>query len=310
MEAGSPPPKKFRTQPSASKVMATVFWGSKGIILIDYKPAGTSMTGDYYANVNKQLRVAIKEKRRGKLAAGILLLHDNAPVHKSGVAQAAIRECKFEQLNTRHTVQTWPQVIIICFEIWSPSCVERDSRRWFQGCYRGLVWGPNGRFLFQRHRLLKRTVCQMHWSKGGLCWKIMLKPSSNLWVKPRVLRTYWTPLVYAIVLTKTYHYMPQVLGKVAQSDARSTERGLDPLVQPFVEHFQSGPEGPMLYCFVLTDLKSSLLTYSLTILRPLSPIGWCKQDSCHWMAKGWALSTSDTLYIECLKLLACRGRSL
>ena len=38
---GSPPPKKFRTQPSASKVMAAVFWDSKGIILIDYKPAGT-----------------------------------------------------------------------------------------------------------------------------------------------------------------------------------------------------------------------------------------------------------------------------
>ena len=96
---GSPPPKKFRTQPSASKVMATVFWDSKGIILIDYKPAGTSITGEYYANVIKQLRAAIKEKRRGKLTAGVLLLHDNAPVHKSRVAQAAIRECKFEQLN-------------------------------------------------------------------------------------------------------------------------------------------------------------------------------------------------------------------
>ena len=83
---GSPPPKKFRTQPSASKVMATVFWDSKGIILIDYKPAGTSITVEYYANVIKQLRVAIKEKRRGKLAAGVLLLHDNAPVHKSRVA--------------------------------------------------------------------------------------------------------------------------------------------------------------------------------------------------------------------------------
>ena len=96
---GSPPPKKFRTQPSASKVMAMVFWDSKGIILIDYKPACTSITGEYYANVIKQLRVAIKEKRRGKLAADVLLLHDNAPVHKSRVAQAAIRECKFEQLN-------------------------------------------------------------------------------------------------------------------------------------------------------------------------------------------------------------------
>ena len=41
----------------------------------------------------------IKEKRRGKLAAGVILLHDNAPVHKSRVAQAAIGECKLEQLN-------------------------------------------------------------------------------------------------------------------------------------------------------------------------------------------------------------------
>ena len=79
--------------------MATVFWDSKWIILIDYKPAGTSLTGEYYANVIKQLWVAIKEKQRGKLAAGVLLLHDNAPVHKSRVAQAALRECKFEQLN-------------------------------------------------------------------------------------------------------------------------------------------------------------------------------------------------------------------
>ena len=58
-----------------------MFWDSKGIILIDYKPVGTSITGEYYANVIKQLRVAIKEKRRGKLAACVLLLHDNAPVH-------------------------------------------------------------------------------------------------------------------------------------------------------------------------------------------------------------------------------------
>ena len=85
-----------------------VFWDSKGIILIDYTPTGTSITGEYYANVIKQLRVAIKEKRRGKLAIGVLLLHDkrtpiddndNAPVHKSRAAKAAIRECKFEQLN-------------------------------------------------------------------------------------------------------------------------------------------------------------------------------------------------------------------
>ena len=41
----------------------------------------------------------LKKKRRGKLAAGVLLLHDNAPVDKSRVAQTAICECKFEQIN-------------------------------------------------------------------------------------------------------------------------------------------------------------------------------------------------------------------
>ena len=38
--------------------------------------------------VIKQLRVAIEETRRGELAADVLLLHGNVPVHKSRVAQA------------------------------------------------------------------------------------------------------------------------------------------------------------------------------------------------------------------------------
>ena len=42
---GSPHPKKFRTQPSAGKVMGTVFWDAKGVILVDYRPAGSSITG-------------------------------------------------------------------------------------------------------------------------------------------------------------------------------------------------------------------------------------------------------------------------
>jgi len=31
----SPPPKKFRTQTSAGKVMATIFWDSEGLLLTD-----------------------------------------------------------------------------------------------------------------------------------------------------------------------------------------------------------------------------------------------------------------------------------
>ena len=37
-----------------------------------------------------------------KYEAGVLLLHDNVPVHRSRATQAVIRECKFEQLNHPH----------------------------------------------------------------------------------------------------------------------------------------------------------------------------------------------------------------
>jgi hypothetical protein len=62
-------------------------------------PQKTTITGQTYANTITALREAIKEKRRGKLSAGVLLLHDNAPVRMSAKSQAAIRQCGFQQLN-------------------------------------------------------------------------------------------------------------------------------------------------------------------------------------------------------------------
>ena len=47
---GSPRPKKLKTQPSAGKVMATVFWDAKGVIILDFLPKRSTITGVYYAN--------------------------------------------------------------------------------------------------------------------------------------------------------------------------------------------------------------------------------------------------------------------
>ena len=60
---GSPRSKKFKTQPSAGKMMATVFWDKKGIIMLDFLPKRSKITGVYYANLLDQLRTAIWEKR-------------------------------------------------------------------------------------------------------------------------------------------------------------------------------------------------------------------------------------------------------
>lgn len=94
----SPPPKKFKQTASVGKVMASVFWDSEGVIMIDYLEKGKTINGEYYASELTKLKTAIKEKRRGKLRAGVLLLQDNAPAHTAQVAVAEAAKCGFELL--------------------------------------------------------------------------------------------------------------------------------------------------------------------------------------------------------------------
>ena len=49
LERGSAPPKKAKITLSANKVMASVFWDAKGILLIDYLQKGATIIGQYYA---------------------------------------------------------------------------------------------------------------------------------------------------------------------------------------------------------------------------------------------------------------------
>lgn len=79
--------------------MATIFWDQKGILLIDCLEKGKRVTGEYYADILCQLRESVKKNRRGLLTKGVLLLHDNAPAHKSKLGVAALAECEFEILN-------------------------------------------------------------------------------------------------------------------------------------------------------------------------------------------------------------------
>ena len=67
---GSPRPKKFKTQPSAGKVMATVFWDAQGVIMLDFLAKKSTITVVYYANLLDQLRAVIREKRQGNSPKG------------------------------------------------------------------------------------------------------------------------------------------------------------------------------------------------------------------------------------------------
>ncbi|GFV30199.1 mariner Mos1 transposase [Trichonephila clavipes] len=82
----------------AKTVMATVFWDSHGVILIDFQK-GKIITGAYYASLLDKLKAELADKRPHLQKKKILFHQDNAPSHTSVVAMAKIHELRFKLLD-------------------------------------------------------------------------------------------------------------------------------------------------------------------------------------------------------------------
>lgn len=93
-ESGGSAPKKAKSLPSAGKIMASVFWDAKGILLIDYLPKGKTITGEYYRILLDKLDETIREKRPGLQKKKNIF----APVHKSVLTMAKLRDLHYELL--------------------------------------------------------------------------------------------------------------------------------------------------------------------------------------------------------------------
>lgn len=94
-----PKPKKFRTQQSAGKVMLTLFWDAKGVILEHYMDKGVTVTSHSYSDMlQNHLRPAIRSKQQGLLTSGVLLQHDNTQPHTASSTVQTIQDIKFECL--------------------------------------------------------------------------------------------------------------------------------------------------------------------------------------------------------------------
>lgn len=83
----SPTPRKFKVQHSVKKVMATVFWDAKGVLLVDILPQGETINALRYCETIDRLREAVRRKRPGLLRKGVVLLHDNATPHTANVTK-------------------------------------------------------------------------------------------------------------------------------------------------------------------------------------------------------------------------------
>ena len=78
----SPAKKKFKTQTSAGKVMCTVFWDRKGVILLDFLEPGATVNSDRYVETLTKLKARIARVRPEKRET-FCLQHDNARPHTS-----------------------------------------------------------------------------------------------------------------------------------------------------------------------------------------------------------------------------------
>lgn len=95
----SPVKVKGKQSLSRRKVMATVFWDRRGVLLVDFMPRGMTINSEAYCATLARLRRAIQNKRRGKLTKGILLLHDNARPHTAARSREMIDSFGWEVLD-------------------------------------------------------------------------------------------------------------------------------------------------------------------------------------------------------------------
>jgi histone-lysine N-methyltransferase SETMAR len=86
--SSSPRPKKARQVRSNVKVMLTAFFDSRGVVHHEYAPQGQTINKEYYRDVLRRLRDAVRRKRQDLWSTGNWRLHhDNAPAHSSHLIQ-------------------------------------------------------------------------------------------------------------------------------------------------------------------------------------------------------------------------------
>ena len=83
---------------SAGKVMATVFWDFKGVLLVDFIHARRTINVAYYCNLLEKVRAAYRSKRRGFPIRDMLLLHNNARPHSAAITQEKLAEMNWTVL--------------------------------------------------------------------------------------------------------------------------------------------------------------------------------------------------------------------
>jgi histone-lysine N-methyltransferase SETMAR len=82
----------------ATNPTQSVLWESQGVLLSHIQTRGENVNSVSYCEVLLKLRDAIRRKRPGQLARGVMLHHGKARPHTPGATHERIRELQWELL--------------------------------------------------------------------------------------------------------------------------------------------------------------------------------------------------------------------
>jgi hypothetical protein len=107
--------EKFKSAPSAGKLVLTLFWDMSGPILKHYQQKGETVNSVTYSTVlEEKLKPAIRSSCHILLSKGILLLHNNMQPHTAAATVTTVQKLKFETVSHPLTVQTSLHPTIMC----------------------------------------------------------------------------------------------------------------------------------------------------------------------------------------------------
>jgi histone-lysine N-methyltransferase SETMAR len=78
--------------------MATIFWDSEGLLLVDIMPRGTTINSEAYVKTLKKLHSRLRRVRPYRRMEDVLLLHENARPHVSLRTTQAITKLWWTEL--------------------------------------------------------------------------------------------------------------------------------------------------------------------------------------------------------------------
>ena len=95
---GSPKSKKAKTTVSAGKVVATIFWDSKGVLNVDFLTDHCTINAEYFSVfLEGPVKTAVRNKRK-RAQTSVLFLQNNARLHVAARTMDTVQKLKWNIL--------------------------------------------------------------------------------------------------------------------------------------------------------------------------------------------------------------------